>query len=119
MQNTFMLHEQAIPKAGIPETLFLAVLGAAMVSVVLRYRSTIFAGPVALAVAAGAAFAVALAADLVMDQNFYLEDGFKFVGIWTWAGFLVMFSRQTILRDAEGAMSLQDDADRSPSDSMR
>ena len=120
IDDMFMLHEQPLLKVGIPEWVTFAAMGAAMIGVVLRYSSTILAGPVALAATAAGSFVIALSADLFLDHNFYLEDGFKFVGIWTWAAFLVALSRQTVLRAAErstvGAMPAHDNAPPTSSD---
>ncbi len=95
-----MLHEQWLPRAGIPEEGLYAFFAVILVVLLLRFRPQFAAGGALLAVAAGASWAASLGADFVQEvweiHAHAVEDGAKLVGTALWAAFMVWSSLAAI-----------------------
>lgn len=91
-----MLHEQWLPKAGMPEEALYLAFAAGLVVLLIWFRPQFVHGGVLLAVLAGAFWAASLGMDVVQEQweihAHAVEDGAKLVGTALWAAFMVWSS---------------------------
>lgn len=94
IDDFYMFHEFVLPRyVGIGEKLVYALLAAAILFFLHRYRSIVMLMNPALLLAALACFGVSVVSDLLGDSlklalgrwEFLLEDGMKFIGISLWA----------------------------------
>ncbi|MCB6179843.1 hypothetical protein LHP98_17110 [Rhodobacter sp. Har01] len=101
--DLFLLHEEVGPHwLGLPEPAILAAYGLAAVAIAVRFRDRLFgADPLGLWLAL-----VFLSGSVLSDQfevvhgqnGYILEDGLKFVGLVTWAGFWIGRAGQALGR---------------------
>lgn len=98
IDDFYMFHEFVLPRyVGIGEKLVYALLAAAILFFLHRYRSIVMSLDPALLLAALACFGVSVVSDLLGDSlklalgrwEFLLEDGMKFIGISLWAAWFV------------------------------
>jgi hypothetical protein len=96
LDDIFMLHDELGPRyLGIDERPFLAVYGLAALAIGVMFRQTLSrVEPGALALVM-ALFAGSLLVDFFQEgldaspYRLFLEDGFKFLGIVGWAGYVI------------------------------
>ena len=100
--DQFLLHEDLLPRLGVPQPLVILALGAVSAGVLLRARGVLLARPdavvlgLALALLTGAA-----AVDLAQEhlpvawsaERLLLEDGLKLCGICVWLRYAVLLAR--------------------------
>lgn len=99
-----MLHEQVMPRLGIPEEALYAFYAACLVALLVWFRPQFAAGGALLAVAAGSFWALSLGADFVQEHvgihAHFIEDGAKMTGTALWAAFMLTSAGRTLLGEA-------------------
>jgi hypothetical protein len=91
-----MLHEQWLPRIGIPEEALYVFYAVILAALLLWFRPQFVQGGALLAAAAGAFWAASLGADFVQEQwgvhAHAVEDGAKMIGTALWSTFMVWSS---------------------------
>ncbi|MBA3587345.1 MAG: hypothetical protein H0W41_06885 [Chloroflexi bacterium] len=100
LDDAFLLHEEALPAAGMPEPAVLAGYAVAALALAWRFRAIIRRDP-ALFVMAGGAFAVSILADTLLGSRMLVEDGAKAAGIVCWTAWLSRQARVALTEAAE------------------
>jgi hypothetical protein len=96
VDDIFLLHDGLGPRyLGIDERPFLLAYGVLIVAVVVRFRRTILRLEPLLLALAVALLAASIGVDHFQEQldgspyRIFLEDGFKFLGIVGWGGYVI------------------------------
>lgn len=108
LDDLYLFHEELFPKhLGVPQTVVLAVYGAAALSIAWRHRRLLLESEFVLLGLAFALFGVSLVVDLFAsgERKFYLaEDGAKLLGVVTWLGFHARLALQAVRRQRAAAV---------------
>ncbi|AXH96368.1 hypothetical protein DV701_09775 [Ornithinimicrobium avium] len=101
IDDTLMLHDEALPALGIPESVVLAVLGLLTAGFLVWYRRHVLAGPKVFMMLAVAGFTLMLVLDTLeplglLKGHAVIEEGFKLIAIVNWTGYFVMLAARTL-----------------------
>lgn len=105
IDDLLLIHDEVAPDhLGIHENVVLVLLAGAAAAYGIVYRRQLLSdlnhamlGVSALAWFAASAFLDLIADDAFGDQHFFVEDGCKFLGIVSWAAFVVVATRARAL----------------------
>jgi len=102
LDDAFLLHEVALPKIGIPQSLVIAALGVLALSYLMAWRGRLLrGGRTWLLVASLVLFAASIFVDQVFSSisswMIVVEDGPKFIGIVCWFLFHVSYFKDTLV----------------------
>jgi len=91
LDDAFLLHEDVLPRFGVPQNLVLATYIALGLAYAAASWRIILAADYVILFVAGAAIVVSLLIDIVfsshLPNHIYIEDSAKFFGIFSWASF--------------------------------
>ena len=97
--DAFSFHETIAPHFGVPEVVIVALLAAATAAHLFFHRSQFLSGSNLLIGMTFFLLPFAAAYDFVFpgggSSRYFFEDGAKFLGIWTWAGFHIDLALRT------------------------
>jgi hypothetical protein len=103
VDDMFMLHDQVFDAIPRGQKGFLAFEALLVGVFVVAYRRLLLAGPAGALVLAAGLIGLSTAIDVVAPGNHLIEDGIKFIGIASWATWLVLTALPTLRAGAARA----------------